>query len=793
MLMTLLVWSAAAQEPLTGNLNTHDPSTMIKHGNRYYSFNTGNYIDSKWSTNRLHWVNGPDVFSPSTLPAWTTAAVPGFTGHIWAPDIAYFNGKYHLYYSCSTFGSQVSAIGLVTNPTLDPNDPNYEWTDQGPVLQSGNGNNYNAIDPSILLASDGTLWMAFGSFWEGIKMIQLDPATGKRISPISPVYSLARRLPSTAAEAPCLIERDGMFYLFVNWDTCCQGLDSTYQIRVGRSTSVTGPYRDRNGVDMYQGGGTLVLESTGKFVGPGHAGVFVENGTNWLTYHYYDAMTANGTARLGMTRLHWTEDGWPVVTNDWAAFYPFEADAREHRGQFDGSLQNGAAVVNEADRGRVLQLDGATQYVRLPIAVANASTFAAWVKWNGGDPWQRIIDFGDGTSRYLFLTPSNGVNGRLRFAIRGPSGGEHVLDAPGPLPIDSWCHVAVTLDGSRGLLFLNGSPVATNNNIPVRPWQVRARTNYVGESQFAADPTFNGRIDSLRIFGRALSPEEVRRLAEAHPALAHRYSFDVGAIDSIGTAHGTLQGNALTTNGALVLSGTPGGYVNLPGGLVSDCSAVTLEFWAEFGVNGDWARVFDFGNSSGSSGQNFLFFTPHSGSGSHRFAIATSGGTRDHDVPGTLDGRAVHVVCIADPATGYTAIYTNGVLESAVTGPLASLSTVSSAFAYLGRSLFSADAWLNATIDEFRIYHGRLTPEEIMANYIAGPDALAIPVTLDFSVEADEMMFTWPDFATGFVLESSETLEGTWAPVVATPVLENGVFRLAVPLAEANRFYRLRR
>src|SRR5690606_22490124 len=132
---------------------------------------------------------------------------------------------------------------------------------------------------------------------------QLDPATGKRISPISPVYSLARRLPSTAAEAPCLIERDGMFYLFVNWDTCCQGLDSTYQIRVGRSTSVTGPYRDRNGVDMYQGGGTLVLESTGKFVGPGHAGVFVENGTNWLTYHYYDAMTANGTARLGMTRL----------------------------------------------------------------------------------------------------------------------------------------------------------------------------------------------------------------------------------------------------------------------------------------------------------------------------------------------------------------------------------------------------------------------------------------------------------------------------------------------------------
>ncbi|MBC8094568.1 MAG: arabinan endo-1,5-alpha-L-arabinosidase, partial [Akkermansiaceae bacterium] len=234
--------SCLAQEPLNGSLNIHDPSTMIKHGSRYYLFGTGNNIASKSSADKITWSAGPTVFSNATRPSWITNAVPGFTGSFWAPDIIYLNGLYHLYYSVSTFGSQVSGIGLVTNPTLDPSDPNYLWTDQGPVIQSNGGVNYNAIDPGVMLASDGRLWMTFGSFWTGIKMIELDPATGKRITPTSTVHALATHPPTTAIEAPCLVQHSNYFYLFVNWDSCCSDIDSTYNIRVGRSTVVTGPY-----------------------------------------------------------------------------------------------------------------------------------------------------------------------------------------------------------------------------------------------------------------------------------------------------------------------------------------------------------------------------------------------------------------------------------------------------------------------------------------------------------------------------------------------------------------------
>ena len=645
-----------------------------------------------------------------------------------------------------------------------------------------------------MLAVDGTLWLSFGSFWDGIKMIQLDPATGKRITPTSTIYSLAKHPPSTAIEGSCLIQRSNYFYLFVNWDTCCAGLDSTYNIRVGRSTSVTGPYVDRGGIGLTSGGGTLFLESTARFIGPGHAGVLPEGETNWFTYHYYDGNN-NGSSRLGMGRLLWSADGWPQLTNDWCAFYPFEADAREHLGLYNGTLRNGAAVTNDPARGRVLGLDGVSRYVTLPLSVANANTFAAWVKWNGGSAGQRIFDFGNGSSRYFYLTPSNSVNGRLRFAIKSSSGSEQTIDAPTNLPPNTWCHVAVTIDNARGVLYLNGVPVASNNMLSTRPWQVLARTNYIGDSQFAADPTFNGQVDSLRIYGRALTAAEIFQLAQAHPSLAHRYSFAASPADSIGMAHGRLNGSALVTNNALVLDGASGTYASLPGGLVSGCTTVTVEFWATLGANGDWARVFDFGNSNGVAGQNFLFFSPHTGAGTHRFTLSTASGTRDQDVPGTLDARTVHVVCIADPASGYSAIYTNGILDSETNGSLASLSGVSTALSYLGRSLFTADAWLNGSVDEFRIYDGRLTPQEIATDYASGPDALALPVSLTCSNSPAGLTLRWPSYAVGFTLQTSPSLGAgeAWSTAGPAPALEAGSWRVTLPLTGTGQFVRLRK
>jgi arabinan endo-1,5-alpha-L-arabinosidase len=776
LLAVLCVQTANAQMPVYGDYWAHDPSTMIKDGNRYYIFRTSQGIMGKYSTDLRNWTYSGQVF-PGNPPAWTTSAVSGFTGFFWAPDVAYFNGRYNLYYSCSKWGTIDSAIGLVTSPSLQ----SPTWTDQGKVIQSDAiseaGTNtdltsYNCIDPSILMDTNGTVWMSFGSYSDGILVMQLDPATGKRITTNSPLTKIANNgatFLSNTTGGSCLYQHGGYYYLFLNFGGWGSGVDSTCNIRVGRSTSVIGPYLDRKGVSLLSGGGTMLLESTGRFIGPGHAAIMNDNGTNWFTYHYYDGNNA-GMATLGLARLTWSGDGWPVLTNDWSAFYPFDTDAREHLALYNGMLQNGAVITNEPGRGNVLSLDGISQYVFLPIPVANAGTFAAWVKWNGGGDWQRVFDFGTGRSQYLFLTP-RANNGKMRFAITtNGNGAEQIIDAPSAMPTGSWCHVAVTLDGAKGLLYLNGNPVGTNSSVTIRPWQTLARSNYIGKSQWP-DPAFSGRIDSFRIFGRALSAGEVRDIAWAHPALAHRYSFTSNAWDSIGMAHGTLMGNATVTNNALKLTGASGGYVNLPGGLVSGSSAVTIEFWATFGVNGSWARVCDFGDISGSVGQNFLFFSPHTLSGGLRLGLSTGGGTVNFDTPGTFDNRMLHVVCITDPTAGYSAIYTNGVLCSALTNALPALNGVSSAWSFIGRSLFSADAWLNATLDELRIYDGRLTPEEIAVNDRLGPDALALPVTLVPSNSASGLTLSWSSWAAGFVLETTPALGAAWTPAAPSPTL----------------------
>jgi len=782
-LLTLcaLTLAARAEIPvLYGDIGAHDPSTMIKSGGRYYVFYTSQGLESKSSTDLRNWTYRGDnqrIF-PGNPPAWTTNAVAGFTGFFWAPDVAYFNGTYHVYYSISTWGTIDSAIGLVTSPSLD----SPTWTDQGKVVQSDAVGNtqpetdttsINCIDPSILVDTNGTVWMSYGSYSDGIMVTQIDPATGKRLNPASAgtkIASSSASFFSNTTEASCLHQHGGYYYLFLNYGGCCSGVDSTYNIRIGRSTSVTGPYLDRNGVNMLNGGGTVLLASTGRFIGPGHAGVCVDNGTNWLTFHYYDG-TGNGSPTLGLTRFDWTADGWPAVTNDWSAFYPFDMDATDHRGVYSGTLQSGAGITNDAGRGKVLQLDGITNYVRLADAVANASTFMTWVKWNGGNDWQRIFDFGVDTTKYLFLTP-RAFGGRMRFAIKN-GGGEQTLDAPDALPTNTWVHVAVTVDGSRGVLYQNGLPVATNSTMTILPWQLLCRTNYLGKSQYPTDPLFSGEIDSFRIFGRALSAGEIQNLAATPGALAHRYSFTTDARDSVGMAHGTLLGDAAITNGALKLTGTSGGAVELPhgfGGLVGNCSAVTFEFWATFSVNANWARVFDFGASVGGFGSQYVFFSPHTSFGSQRFEISTGAGTFTSDPTPALDNRSVHVVCILDPSNHYAAIYTNGVLEMTASAALPPLSGVSSDYAYLGRSLFSSDGWLNGTIDEFRIYDGRLTPAEITADFIAGPGQVlpGVPTGLAATAANAQVALNWNAVsnATSYRVKRSSTSAGPYSVLV---------------------------
>jgi arabinan endo-1,5-alpha-L-arabinosidase len=299
--------AAAGPAPLRGDVFIHDPSTIVKCQDEYWLFATGPGVISRHSKDRVTWQTGPRVFSRP--PAWTAEVVPEHRGYFWAPDLIEVGGQFLLYYSVSQWGKKTSAIGLAVNPTLDPLDPRFQWTDHGIVIQSGDADEFNAIDPCVVRDEQKGLWLCFGSFWSGIKLIELDPATGKRISPASPVYALAYH---ESIEAPALCRHDGYYYLFVNWGLCCLGTNSTYNIRVGRSQTITGPYFDRDGKNLLESGGTLVLDSSGSAIGPGHAGFFSAAGANFLSYHYYDA-NRRGRATLAIQPLIWGPGGWPAV------------------------------------------------------------------------------------------------------------------------------------------------------------------------------------------------------------------------------------------------------------------------------------------------------------------------------------------------------------------------------------------------------------------------------------------------------------------------------------------------
>jgi arabinan endo-1,5-alpha-L-arabinosidase len=291
--------------PLEGQTFIHDPSTVIADHGKYFVFGTGPGIRTKSSADLIHWENGDSVFRAA--PAWATQAVPGF----WAPDVVRVSGKFFLYYAASTWGKQVSAIGLASNTTLDPGATNFCWNDLGPVITSTNGSAFNTIDPSAFLDRDGKLWLAFGSFWEGIYLTELNPATGLRAATDSPLFHLAW---NRSIEAACLTRHDKFYYLFVNWGQCCRGTNSTYEVRVGRAEKITGPYRDRDGNDLVTGGGSPFLQSSGRFIGPGHIGIVDDSDANNVTrfsYHYYDAET-EGRSRLAIGKMDWS-GGWPVA------------------------------------------------------------------------------------------------------------------------------------------------------------------------------------------------------------------------------------------------------------------------------------------------------------------------------------------------------------------------------------------------------------------------------------------------------------------------------------------------
>jgi arabinan endo-1,5-alpha-L-arabinosidase len=283
----------------------HDPSPVVKCDGRYYVFSTGRGIPILSSDDGYTWQREGQVFDK--IPDSVHALVPKNNGtDVWAPQVIPMNGEYYLYYSISSWGQFVSAVGLATNPTLNQKDPRYKWTDRGMVVHSVEGENLNAIDPGVILTPDQRLWISYGSYHGNIELVQLNPKTGLRISPHSHVTII-----SSHSEASDIIYHGGYYYLLVNHGSCCQGPKSTYTIRMGRSKLVTGPYLDKNGVDMVKGGGSLFLGAANKMVGPGQFGLLDDDGVEKFSCHFEADLSRGGRPVLEIRPLLWPGHGWP--------------------------------------------------------------------------------------------------------------------------------------------------------------------------------------------------------------------------------------------------------------------------------------------------------------------------------------------------------------------------------------------------------------------------------------------------------------------------------------------------
>ena len=303
----------------TDTLMAHDPVMAYERG-IYYLLSTGHGLQWATSNDRKTWIVQPTPFIEQ-LPEWTRDSVPGFRNHVWAPDIIRWHDRWWLTYSCSTFGKNNSAIGLMSASSLGG-----QWRDEGCIVTSQDKrNNWNAIDSNIAIDDNDTPWMVWGSFWDGIQLARLDTTMHLASKPVTiarrhrpgdpdaaenPTSKFAGR---NAIEAPFLFRHDGYYYLFVSWDYCCRGAKSNYRVAVGRSRDIAGPYTDRNGKDMLNGGGTLFFEGDKQELeAAGHCAAYRLGDEDIFICHGY-ATKFNGASILIQKPIRWTVDGWPEL------------------------------------------------------------------------------------------------------------------------------------------------------------------------------------------------------------------------------------------------------------------------------------------------------------------------------------------------------------------------------------------------------------------------------------------------------------------------------------------------
>ena len=271
---------------LDGQIVIHDPSTVIFCEGRFYTYGTG----------------GTSLVSDD---GWTWRRGAPLPRRGLAPDVIRVGDKYFLYIAANS-GPTKADVNLLTNKTLDPASPDYKWEEGGVVASSDGVEDCNAIDPGVFLdPNTKRLWLTYGSYFGYIRLVELDPKTGKRLNPQAKPSNIAIN-----SEASIMIYHDGWYYLLVTHGSCCRGADSGYNIRAGRSKKVTGPFIDNMGVDMLQGGGKLFAGSQDRVIGPGHFGLFdLGDGVERFSLHYEADLDRGGASVLDIRPLLW-KDGW---------------------------------------------------------------------------------------------------------------------------------------------------------------------------------------------------------------------------------------------------------------------------------------------------------------------------------------------------------------------------------------------------------------------------------------------------------------------------------------------------
>jgi len=466
----------------------------------------------------------------------------------------------------------------------------------------------------------------------------------------------------------------------------------------------------------------------------------------------------NSAGRTQTAFVHLTRG---TSTTEWGSFYPFTTGGLDASNRYHASLMGGASVQTDAVRGSVLNLSGANQYASLPAGVGTFRTFAAWVKWNGGGAWQRIFDFGSDTSRWIMLTAANS-DGRLEAAITTDRPNYvQVVRSPGGLPTGVWVHVAVTFDGRQAILYTNGVAVAVNHSANVLPSDIATPRAYFGRSQYTADPYLNGRLDSIRLSSRALSPAELfgPQPVILQPAVGATYSG--GAVVSYsGAAYdyadSPLAPSAFAWSGELHQDGLSSPAFGPVSGVTNGTLQVPTTGLAT--TNAFYRLKLQTTDSQGNQQTVWRDLAPQI---AHVELASVPAGLEIK-----LDGQAWTTPAVIPAVAGFSRTLEAPSPQS------------------LGGSNYTFVLWSDggAGSHVITIPSGNTT-------YTAS----FVPPSVTLNASGGQLTLSWPAWASPLVLHQTTNLTPpvAWTPVTNTPAIWNDSLLLTLPAVEEKTFFRL--